>query len=40
MFSGLASDPVARQTAVECLERLSTTLNAHARSTPEVDGGS
>jgi len=38
MFSGLASDPAARQTAVECLERLSETLSAH-RHAQEVDGG-
>lgn len=39
MFSGLASDPAARQTAVECLERLSGTLSAHADLAQEVDGG-
>jgi hypothetical protein len=39
MFSGLASDPAARQTAVECLQRLSTTLSAHERLAQEVDGG-
>jgi hypothetical protein len=39
MFSGLASDPAARQTAIECLERLSTTLSAHERLSQEVDGG-
>lgn len=39
MFSGLASDPASRQTAVECLERLSTTLSAHEHLAQEVDGG-
>jgi hypothetical protein len=39
MFSGLASDPVARQSAVECLERLSTTLSSYERLAQEVDGG-
>ncbi len=51
MFSGLASDPASRQAAIECLERLSATLNAHvaraalaaktaeAALQQEVDGG-
>ncbi len=45
MFSGLASDPEARQAAVECLQRLSATLNAHAARAAqaalaqEADGG-
>jgi hypothetical protein len=32
MFSGLASDPSARSTAVECLEHLSTFLSEQATS--------
>lgn len=39
MFSGLASDPASRTTAVECLERLSGILSARADVRKAVDSG-